>query len=200
MSQSLRCTEPDLQSRARAGRNETELVRKSDVGRSVQFAKGPEPEQESAGPTQGLSRPERIQFDRRGAPTVDLPLHGARPEPARSGVRVGLSGSLQAPHVTDLDRSRTHVGRQRRAINTCPSRGTPHMADLDRSQAQLASQTGPAPEPDVAMTSRTERELTSPVRGGTRLGSEPNPSGPTGRHDSGMSESSTSATHRSGHN
>jgi hypothetical protein len=38
MDQSLRCTEPDLQRRAGAGRNETELVRKSDVGRSVQFA------------------------------------------------------------------------------------------------------------------------------------------------------------------
>ena len=75
------------------------------------------------------------------------------------------------------------------------------MADLPlhgaRPKTELASQTGPAPEPDVAITSRTERELTSPVRGGTR--SEPNPSGPTGRQDSGMSESSTSATHRSGH-
>jgi hypothetical protein len=27
-----------------------------------------------------MSRPERMQFDRRGAPMVDLPLHGARPE------------------------------------------------------------------------------------------------------------------------
>jgi hypothetical protein len=39
-----------------------------------------------------------------------------------------------------------------------------------RPETELASQTGPAPEPDVASTSRMERELTCPVRGGSGSG------------------------------
>ena len=62
--------------------------------------------------------------------------------------------------------------------------GAPHMADVDRRPwTESASQTGPAPEPDMASTSRTGRELTRPVRCGS--GSDPDPRGPepTGRHD-----------------
>ncbi len=97
----LTCTELDLQCQAGTGRNETELDRKSDVGRSEQFATNLNRS------TQGRNRQEGIQFDSRGAPMVYL--HGARPE------------------------------------------------------TELASQTWPAPEPDVASTSRMERELTCPA-------------------------------------
>ena len=53
-----------------------------------------------------------------------------------------------------------------------------------RPETELASQTGPAPEPDVpvASTSRMERELTCPAD------LDRDPRGPTGRHDSDMSE------------
>ena len=75
----------------------------------------------------------------------------------------------------------------RRYMSESEEVGAHHMADVDcRPWTESASQTGPALEPDMASTSRTERELTRPVRGGS--GSEPDPSGldPTGRR--GVSE------------
>ena len=72
----------------------------------------------------------------------------------------------------------------RRYMSESEEVGAHHMADVDcRPWTESASQTGPAPEPDMASTSRTGRELTRPVRGGS--GSDPDPRGPepTGRHD-----------------
>jgi hypothetical protein len=64
----------------------------------------------------------------------------------------------------------------RRYMSESEEVGAHHMADVDRRPwTESASQTGPAPEPDMASTSRTERELTRPVRGGS--GSEPDPQG-----------------------
>ena len=62
--------------------------------------------------------------------------------------------------------------------------GAHHMADVDcRPWTESASQTGPALEPDMASTSRTGRELTRPVRGGSGSDQDPHGPEPTGRHD-----------------
>ena len=53
-----------------------------------------------------------------------------------------------------------------------------------RPETQLASQTGPAPEPDVARRVRWSGSLHAPYAADL----DRDPRGPTGRHDSDMSE------------
>jgi hypothetical protein len=77
--------------------------------------------------------------------------------------------------------STTHVDRNRRAViskqtgNISKSEGAEALPAVTRAGAgpktELSSQTGPAPEQDVASPGWTERELTNPVlvRGGHGL-------------------------------
>ncbi len=116
--------------------------------------------------SEGAGAPHAADLDR-GRTRDELSSQtGPAPEPGVASTS-RTDGSLQASYAVGLDRSRTHVGRKRRAVTTCPSR-------KERELHTQRTWTGAGPEmiylarPGLHRSEYEPdgRELTSLVRGG----------------------------------